>query len=339
MIATNVLRLAINRIRVLKAHEKAQLEEIVDSESFFLALNSSLLSQITGRRISPLDERPDMLLERAKRDQQVMLSRGITAISIYERRYPAALREIFDPPYLLYVRGRYPEEQAVPAVAIVGTREPSAPASRAARELGFELASAGFLVVSGLARGIDVAAHQGALRGGITGAVLASGVDAVYPVSHKSVAAQILDRGGFLMSEYAPGVPPVKYHFPARNRIISGLARGVVVIQAPTRSGALITADYALDQGRDLFVHRAGLDGAVGAGSADLAADGAMIIEEASDIALEWGIEIARDREVAGAVAKPTGAADASQARRAQVAAVRTELARAERGHRGGGSR
>ena len=333
MIATNVLRLAINRIRVLKAHEKAQLEEIVDSEGFFLALNAPLLSQITGRRISPLEQRPEELLRRGERDQQIINARGITSVSIYERRYPAALREIFDPPYLLYIRGCLPEEQSLPAVAIVGTREPSAPASRAARELGGALAGLGFPVISGLARGIDVAAHQGALRRGVTGAVLACGVDAVYPVSHKSVAAQIIDRGGFLMSEYAPGVPPVKYHFPARNRIISGLARGVVVVQAPSKSGALITADYALDQGRDLFVHRAGLDGAVGAGSADLAADGAMIIERASEIAGEWGIAVDGEVDVASAAERPT-AVSAAQARAAQVEAVRAELTR-----RGEGSR
>jgi DNA processing protein len=172
----------------------------------------------------------------------------------------------------------------------------------------------------------------------VTGAVLACGVDAVYPVSHKSVAAQILDRGGFLLSEYAPGVPPVKYHFPARNRIVSGLARGVVVVQAPSKSGALITADYALDQGRDLFVHRAGLDGEVGAGSADLAADGAMIIERGSEIAGEWGIAVDGEATAAvGAASNGHAAANASQARTAQVEAVRAALARAHAGRSGGG--
>ncbi|MFW6356801.1 MAG: DNA-processing protein DprA [Spirochaetota bacterium] len=290
MIPDTLLRLAINRLSVLRPNEKLVLEEIVDSEALFRSLTPALLSQIVGRSIPAMNLCADDLLAHAERDARFLRSRACRVVSVRDRSYPSRLREIFDPPYLLYVRGSVPTSDS-PAVAIVGTRRPTATAVLAARSFGADLARAGVPVVSGLARGIDVAAHQGALQYGVTGAILASGVDLITPSGHKGVAAAILDSGGYLASEYAPGVPPAKYHFPARNRIISGLARGVVVVQAPARSGALITADYALDQGRDLFVHRDGLEPPVGAGTAELAADGALIVSGAADVFNEWGLE------------------------------------------------
>ncbi len=130
--------------------------------------------------------------------------------------------------------------------------------------------------MSGLARGIDREAHEGCVEaGGRSVAVLGNGIDLVYPASSRPTAMALLARGGAILSEYPPGVPPLQYHFPARNRIISGLCRAVVVVQAPERSGALITAEYALDQGRDLWVHAAGLQGSAGAGTRRLADSGA----------------------------------------------------------------
>ncbi len=318
------LRLALNRISVLRPHERLQVEEIVDSEAFFLALGAPLLSQIVGRSVSPLSRSPQELLRLAERDLVTMRERGIRPLHIRDASYPQQLREIYDPPYLLYVRGTLPDP-TLPMVAVVGTREPSAPASAAARRLGEELAAAGLPVVSGLARGIDVAAHLGAVRAGTTGAVLACGVESVYPRGHRRVAADILEHGGFLVSEYAPGVAPVKYHFPARNRIISGLVRSVVVVQAPARSGALITADYALDHGRDLVVHQAGLEGIAGAGTADLAADGALIIRCAADLLEEWGISFAPLRRVSRKAAQEASQT-VSQAAAGQVARMRSML-------------
>ncbi len=325
MISDILLRLAINRMSVLRPHEKQSIEELVDSEGFFRALTPALLTSILGRTIRAMDESADELLRLAVRDADFLRSRECHVLSLWDSRYPAALREIFDPPYLLYVRGVLPSAE-LPAVAVVGTRQPTASAMLAARDLGRDLASAGVAVVSGLARGIDAAAHQGALEGGITGAVLASGVDLITPSSNKSLAAAILSHGGFLVSEYAPGVPPQKYHFPARNRIISGLSRGVVVIQAPARSGALITADYALDQGRDLFVHRDGLDSPVGAGTADLAADGALIVSTGSDVLGEWGLVAAPTERAADAEHLPLGARTNGDAAHARAAAVRRSL-------------
>jgi predicted Rossmann fold nucleotide-binding protein DprA/Smf involved in DNA uptake len=144
-------------------------------------------------------------------------------------------------------------------------------------------------IVSGLARGIDAQAHLGTLDGGgYTCAVLGHGIDTVFPHSSRRVAQRIIEQGGALLTEYPPGVKPEPRFFPARNRIISGLVRGVVIVQAPKQSGALITADYALEQGRDVLVHRAGLTGNVGAGTQKLRDEGALAIESAAGILQGW---------------------------------------------------
>lgn len=294
-----LLALAINRLSVLKSNEKMLLAEVVDTVEFYRSLDHRALGRVIGR---PLPEDlvfPEDTLKAAEKDLLSCSQRNVAIVTFWDTPYPAALREIFDPPFLLFVRGRLPDPER-PSIAVVGTREPTAAAVIAARRLAEGIAMAGSAVVSGLARGIDASAHHGALRAQsdsagpatLTGAVLGCGIDRVYPASHRSLAAAILSAGGFLMSEYSPGIGPAKYHFPARNRIISGISRGVVVVQAPAKSGALITADYALDQGRDLFVHAAGLSGAVGAGTKDLADDGAQIIDGPQGIFEEWGIPV-----------------------------------------------
>jgi len=155
--------------------------------------------------------------------------------------YPPLLHELSDPPLLLYYRGVLPDRK--PMVAVVGTRNPSGSGRTQAYRLGFELGTAGIPVVSGLARGIDSMAHRGNLEGkGKTVAVLGNGLDSVYPVSNRGLALRVLDTGGCLVSEYPPGVPPYKWHFPARNRIIAVLGRATIVVEAPEHSGALITA-------------------------------------------------------------------------------------------------
>lgn len=329
-----LLRLAINRISALRPHEKAQLEELVDSETFFRSLSPVTLSRIVGRRIDALDASPDELLARAERDLAFLESRECLALALDDPRYPALLREIYDPPYLLYLRGELPTD-AVPSVAVVGTRKPTVAAVIAARRLGCDLAAAGVPVVSGLARGIDAAAHEGALAagraGGSSGAILASGIDVVAPASNRGLARALLDHGGFLATEYPPGTPPLKWHFPARNRIISGLCRGTVVVQAPARSGALITADYALDQGRDLFVHEVGTAPPFGAGSAELAEDGAIVVTSASVILDEWGLSpapVAPPAEPSGESGADVFAATTEAAARARADEIRAALSR-----------
>jgi DNA processing protein len=172
-----------------------------------------------------------------------------------------------------------------PSVAVVGTRLPSGMALKAAFEIGLELAAEGAVVVSGLARGIDRAAHRGCVAGaGCAVAVMGNGIDTVYPYGSRRLAEMILEQGGALVSEYPPGTPPLKHHFPARNRIISGLSQAVIVVEAPEKSGALITSDFALEQGRELFVHETGCREGVGSGTVALAEQGAVKITRVSQM-------------------------------------------------------
>lgn len=185
-----------------------------------------------------------------------MLSRRLPGpaeeLTLQDAAYPAVLREIADPPEPLYVRGTL-DEQDRAAVAVVGARRASAYGLAVAEWLGRELVRHRVTVVSGMARGIDGAAHRGALMaGGRTIAVLGCGPDVVYPAEHEDLMGQIIDSGA-VVTEFPPGTPPLPHHFPQRNRIISGLSLGVVVVEGRERSGALVTADFALDQGREVF--------------------------------------------------------------------------------------
>jgi DNA processing protein len=205
--------------------------------------------------------------------------------------YPPLLRELYDPPLVLYYRGTLPDPEK-PAVSMVGTRHPSAAASREALRLGRELGEQGITVVSGLALGIDALAHRGCLEGGgITIAVLGSGVDEVYPASNRMLARRILESGGALVSEYPCGTKPQKWNFPARNRIIAGFSRGTIIVEAPAASGALYTAQFALEQGRDLWVSSVGVSSPLGEGTKKLAGDGCPVLHGAADLLAEWGLK------------------------------------------------
>jgi DNA processing protein len=198
-------------------------------------------------------------------------------------QYPGPLAQIADPPHLLYIRGNY-EERDANAVALVGSRHCSAYGKRCALRLAEELVRAGFTVVSGLARGIDAAAHRGAIdAGGRTLAVLAGGLSRIYPPEHADLAAAV-EATGALVSESAMTMEPMAHMFPARNRIISGLCRGVVIIEAAERSGALITASHAADQGRTVFAVPGPIDGDASAGANALIRKGAILVRSAQDI-------------------------------------------------------
>jgi DNA processing protein len=168
--------------------------------------------------------------------------------------YPPSLREIYDPPIVLYVKGAWSECLAQPCIGVVGSRRCSTYGQNSATMLARDLAQRGATVVSGFARGIDAAAHRGALDGGgRTVAVLGTGLDEVYPRDHKKLATEILDRGGALVTQFPLGTPPVSENFPYRNRIISGLSLGVLVVEAAENSGSLITARLAMEQNREVF--------------------------------------------------------------------------------------
>jgi DNA processing protein len=206
--------------------------------------------------------------------------------------FPERLRAIFDPPPTLYLRGGGElEVLAARAVAVVGARACSPYGAQVARMLGRELAAAGLVVVSGLARGVDGEAHRGALEaGGLTIAVLGCGIDRDYPASNAQLSRRIEERG-LVVSEYEPGVEPAPWRFPARNRIIAGLCEAVVVVEARERSGALITADFALDEGREVFAVPGEITAALSAGTNALLKLGAAPLTSAQDVLDALGIE------------------------------------------------
>ena len=209
-----------------------------------------------------------------------------------DARFPPRLRAIFDPPKALHLRGAgLPELLSRRAVAVVGARACSPYGAQVARMLGRDLAAAALVVVSGLARGVDGQAHRGALEaGGLTVAVLGCGIDRDYPASHAHLSRRI-EEGGLVVSEYEPGIEPAPWRFPARNRIIAGLSEAVVVVEARERSGALITADFALEEGREVFVVPGEITAALSAGTNALLKLGAAPLTSPQDVLDALGIE------------------------------------------------
>ncbi|MDN5346668.1 MAG: processing protein [Clostridia bacterium] len=217
--------------------------------------------------------------------------KGIEVITLEAEEYPLNLKRIYDPPPVLYIKGRRDVWQAELRIAIVGTRRATPYGLKIAARLAQDLAAEGVVVVSGLARGIDTAAHEGALKGGgLTVAVLGCGLDTVYPRENKKLYSEIPAQG-LLLTEFPLGTPPVAKNFPARNRIISGLAEGTVVVEAGEKSGALITADLALEQGRDVFAVPGPVTSKYSRGSHNLIKQGAKLVETAADILEEYGCQ------------------------------------------------
>lgn len=232
---------------------------------------------------------------RARFDPRAELERlrglGFRFLGRSDPGFPPLLGAIHDPPPGLFLRGDAgPELLRRPAVAIVGARACSAYGRQVARSLGRDLAAAGLVVVSGLARGVDGEAHRGVLEaGGATVAVLGCGIDRDYPAAHRELARQIA-AAGLVVAEYAPGVEPAPWRFPARNRIVAGLCAATVVVEARERSGALITADFALEEGREVFAVPGEITSALSAGSNALLRLGATPLTRAQDVLESYGI-------------------------------------------------
>ena len=299
-----LLYLAIHRIPFLRPGEKLRLAETLEDENELLSLRRFELEAIINRKIRSQRWDIEEALRLAERDEK-LLTRGLFDCTFYwDQDYPALLRQIYDPPFLLFRMGESPPRDPS-YVAVVGTRRASGGCRKAAFSLGLDLGRLGVPVVSGLAMGIDGAAHLGNVKGGGPSiAVFGCGIDRVYPKSNRGIGAKIIQAGGCFLSEYPPGMAPLRHHFPCRNRIISGLARTIVVVEAPHKSGALITADYALEQGRELCVHTMGVNSLCGAGTARLAEEGATIVSRGEEIVDEW----AALREYRG-IGAPAGAA------------------------------
>ena len=217
---------------------------------------------------------------------------GFRFVARSDPEFPPLLRSIHDPPPGLFLRGERDASVLTSAgVAIVGARACSAYGRQIARSLGRDLAAAGLTVVSGLARGVDAESHRGALEAcGTTIAVLGCGIDRDYPAAHRELARQVTATG-LVVSEYPPGVEPAPWRFPARNRIVAGLCAATVVVEARERSGALITADFALDEGREVFAVPGEITSALSAGSNALLRLGATPLTCAQDVLESFGLE------------------------------------------------
>ena len=233
--------------------------------------------------------------------RRLLADRGFRFVD--RRGLPPLLASIHDPPPGLFLRGDAPPELlAEPAVAVVGARACSPYGSAVARMLGRELAAVGLVVVSGLARGVDGEAHRGALEaGGRTVAVLGCGIDRDYPAVHRELAGRIAEAG-LVVSEYAPGVEPAPWRFPARNRIVAGLCSATVVVEARERSGALITADLALEEGREVFACPGEITSSLSAGTNALLRLGATPLTRAADVLESFGLV---EREAPGVEGTP----------------------------------
>ncbi len=281
---SNVMQLFISRIPRLNTSERLILLERFSTIGDLVNLNHQGLEQLLCKKLTGMIYNPLQYQLETDTVLDDIEHSDIEVIHYMDSSYPPLLREIYDPPFLLYKKGGA-LDNTFPSIAVVGTRLASSGAFEAAYNLGLEMAALNINLVSGLAAGIDKAAHAGAVKGrGITVAVLGNGIDYIYPKENTDLGHKILEQGGIILSEYSPGTAPLRYNFPARNRIISGLSRSVVVVEAPEKSGALITAEFALDQGRDVFVHSCSLSSKKGLGCLKLSLEGAGVINSIEEI-------------------------------------------------------
>ncbi len=261
-----------------------------------LARDTAALARVVPRAAAQALRAPDVaaLQAHVARTEDWLRQPDNHLLSLADARYPAALLQIADPPPLLYARGRIELLNAPRLLALVGSRQPSAQGADDARAFAAALAASGVTLVSGLALGIDAAAHRGALQcaampgAGSTIAVLGTGCDRVYPAAHRALARSIAAQG-LLLSEFALGSPALRDHFPRRNRIISGLCRGVLVTEAALHSGSLITARLAAEQGRDVFAVPGSIHNPLARGCHRLLREGAKLVERVDDVLDEFG--------------------------------------------------
>lgn len=281
--------LTLNSIRQIGPIRVRRMLEVLGSVEAILAAPASKLATIDGMTKASVESlskwQENWNLEK---ELQKIEELGLKVIDCEDPEYPARLKEIYDPPLVLYYRGSL-EAITRRSLAIVGSRHTTNYGFETARKLAFQCAASGLTVVSGLARGIDTAAHQGAVAAkGRTVAVLGSSVDLLYPEENRPLAEKIVETGGAIVSEFSLGTPPDTYTFPMRNRIASGLSEGVLVIEAGADSGALITAKMALEQGRQVFAVPGRIDSPHNKGCHRLIKEGAKLVEEVEDVLAEF---------------------------------------------------
>jgi DNA processing protein len=296
-----LLDLIISLLPDVRLTEKICLLNAFDHENDLFVQSKRDIEEILKRELRQFWDIGE-IQDKAGRIDTICKMRSIKWVSWTSGDYPPLLREMYDPPSVIFFRGNLPDTEK-PLLGMVGTRNPSPAASNQAYKIAYDIGKAGISVVSGLALGIDAMSHRGNLGAGVPGyAVLGSGIDEVYPSANRDLAKRILDSGGALISEYCPGVRPGKWTFPARNRIIAALSRSVLIVEAPKKSGALITAGFALDQGKDLWVAYLSVPETEKGkfdreGTVKLANDGAEIIFSAFDVLEKWNIKIAANND------------------------------------------
>ena len=263
------------------------LEHFSDPEDIYFAEESAFLG-ISGLTDHALEGLKDKSLTQAEEILAACDRKNLQILTFSDEDYPQRLKNIADPPIVLYYQGELPDFDNNALIAVVGTRKASPYGLAAAKRMGWQLAKCGGVVVSGMAFGIDGVAMQSALSaGGTVVGVLGCGADVVYPASNRQLFAEVA-KFGCIMSEFPPGTPPVSWNFPKRNRIISGLSCGVLVVEAPEKSGALITAHQALEQGRDVFVVPGNIDVDTFVGSNRLLRDGGILASHGWDVLSEY---------------------------------------------------
>jgi len=280
--------LRLSKLELTPRRAASLIEHFGSPEAVFAAKESELRSVegLTGRSLEKLLSPEPADLDKSV---EVLEKNNIRLIPFTDKDYPSNLLQIIDPPVVIFVRGEIKESDKF-AVAIVGSRRASIYGKSMAEKIARDLTNHGLTIISGGARGVDAAAHKGALStGGRTIAVLGCGIDVCYPKEYKELYNRIAENGA-VISEFPPGTSPEGWRFPARNRIISGLSLGVLVVQAPVDSGALITARYAQEQGREIFVLPGNVDDIRNQGCHELIRDGATLIESAEHILEDLGI-------------------------------------------------
>lgn len=269
------------------AQKQLLLQYFRDPEEIYHS-DSSVFSKVDGMTVGMLDALENKDLTQAQRILSSCTDKGIGILTLSDHAYPARLRNTYDPPVVLYYKGRLPNWEQTPLIGIVGTRKATPYGMRAAYRYGGQIAACGGLVVSGGAAGIDTMALEGALAaGGTVLCVFGSGVDVYYPARNRSLFEEILTRG-CLISEYPPRSEALSWHFPRRNRILSGISNGVLVVEAPQRSGALITARLAMEQGREVFAVPGNVDVEACAGSNALLQDYGIAALSGWDVMKEY---------------------------------------------------
>ena len=265
----------------------ALLRHFRDPEDIFFADNGAY-DYVEGLTQEAKDALLDKDLTGAEEILEACTREKLHILTYQDAAYPARLKNITDPPVVLYYKGQLPDFDALPLIGVVGTRKASAYGLTTAKRMGYQIGKCGGIVVSGMAYGIDGMAMSGALTAGQTVVgVLGCGADVVYPLSNRALFRDV-EEYGCLLSEFPPGCPPAKWTFPKRNRIISGLSNGVLVVEAPEKSGALITARLAAEQGRDVFVVPGNIDMPSFVGSNRLLRDGAIMVSSGWDVVSEY---------------------------------------------------